>query len=118
MFFLSLKDGDDDPIRNSFDIYYMPLVEIKYFNALIDNKPFSDQPIKKEQEEYEKLVETSRNDWYTTENLFDYFYHEKYKPIATDSSRHTNTSIPQQFTAILMMMQQCFLSLKGSKKLP
>ena len=48
LFFLSLKNGDDDPIRNSFDTYYMPLVEIKYFNALIYNKPFSDQPIKKE----------------------------------------------------------------------
>ena len=23
----------------------MPLVEIKYFNALIDNKPFFDQPV-------------------------------------------------------------------------
>ena len=25
----------------------MPLVEIKDFNALIDNKPFLDQPVKK-----------------------------------------------------------------------
>ena len=24
----------------------MPLVEIKYFDALIDNKPFFDQPVK------------------------------------------------------------------------
>ena len=27
--------------------YYMPLVETKDFNILIDNKPFSDQPVKK-----------------------------------------------------------------------
>ena len=31
---------------HSFDKYYMPLVEIKYFDALIDNKPFFDQPVK------------------------------------------------------------------------
>ena len=40
----------------------MPLVEIKYFNALIDNKPFFDQPVKNKQEAYEKLIEMSRND--------------------------------------------------------
>ena len=42
MFVLSFKNGDDDPIRFYFDEYYMPLVEIKDFNALIDNKPFFD----------------------------------------------------------------------------
>ena len=26
--------------------YYMPLVEIKGLNALIDNKPFFDEPVK------------------------------------------------------------------------
>ena len=31
-----------DPTRNSFDEYYMSLVEIKDFNALIDNKLFFD----------------------------------------------------------------------------
>ena len=35
----------------------MPLVEIKDFNALIDNKPFSDQPVKNKQEADEKSVE-------------------------------------------------------------
>ena len=42
---LSLKNCDDDSKRNSFEEYYMPLVEIKDFNALIDNKPFFDQPV-------------------------------------------------------------------------
>ena len=40
LFVLSLKNGNDDRTRDSFDKYYMPLVEIKDFNALIDNKPF------------------------------------------------------------------------------
>ena len=56
----------------SFDKHYMPLAEIKYFNALIDNKSFLDQPVKNKQEAYEKLVEMSRNNNYTTENLLDF----------------------------------------------
>ena len=38
MFELSLKNDNDDLRINSSDEYYMPLVEIKDFNALIDIK--------------------------------------------------------------------------------
>ena len=40
LFVVSFKNGDDDPARYSFDKYYMLLIEIKDFNALIANKPF------------------------------------------------------------------------------
>ena len=43
--------------------------EIKDFNTLIDNKRFFDHSIKSKQETYEKPVEISRNDDYTTGNL-------------------------------------------------
>ena len=58
---LSLKNDSNDPTRDSLNNYYMPLVEIKDFNALIDNKPFFDQSVKTKQEAYEKLVGMSRN---------------------------------------------------------
>ena len=58
---LSLKNGEYDRTKNYFDKCYMPLVEIKDFNALTDNKPFFDQPVKNKQKEYEKLIEMSRN---------------------------------------------------------
>ena len=39
----------------------------------------------------------SRNNDYTTGNLLEYLYHQKYyKLIDIDLSRQTNTSIPQQ----------------------
>ena len=39
----------------------------------------------------------SRNDDYTTGNLLDYLYHQKYyKLIGIDLSTQTNTRIPQQ----------------------
>ena len=41
--------------EDSLNKCYMPLVEIKDFDALIDNKPFFDQPVKNKQEAYENL---------------------------------------------------------------
>ena len=99
MFVLLFKIGNNNPKRNSFDEYYLPLVEKKGFNALIDNKPFFDQPVRNKQEAYEKLIEMSKNDDYTTENLLDYLHHQKYyKLIGIDLSRQKNTSIPQQIS--------------------
>ena len=43
----------------------MPLLEIKDFNALVNNKPVFDESIKNKQEAYEKLIQMSRYD-YTT----------------------------------------------------
>ena len=57
LFALSFKNGNNDPMRDAFDQYYMLLVEIKDFNTLIDNKPFLDQPVKHKQETYEKIIE-------------------------------------------------------------
>ena len=53
----------------------MPLIEIKDFQALIDNKPFFDQPDKNKQKAYEKLNEMSRYKDYTRKNLLGYLYH-------------------------------------------
>ena len=93
---LSFKNGNDDPKRNYFGKYYKPLVEIKDFNAVIENKPFFDQPVKRKQEAYEELIEISRNDDYTAGNLLHYLYHQRYyKLIGIDLSRQTNTNIPQ-----------------------
>ena len=55
LFVLSFKNGNNDATRISFNKYYMPLVEIKDFKAIIVNKPFFDQPVKNKQEAYENL---------------------------------------------------------------
>ena len=94
-FVLLFKNGNNDPTGSPFNKYYMPLVEITDFNALIDNKPFFYQQVKNKLETYEKLVEMSRNDDYTTGNLLDYLYHQKsYKLIGIDLSRQANATIP------------------------
>ena len=79
LFFLSLKNGNNNPTKT------IPLAEIKDFNALIDNKQFSNQSVKNKQEGYEKFIGMSRNDDYTTENLLDFSYHQNcYKLIGID----------------------------------
>ena len=51
----------------------MSLVEIKYFNALIDNKPFFNQLLNDQQEANEKLVKMWRNDGYTQEVYYIFY---------------------------------------------
>ena len=47
----------------------MSLVAIKDFNALFDNTTFFDELVENKQEAYEKPIEMSRNDHYTTGTL-------------------------------------------------
>ena len=106
MFILSFENGNDDPTGDSFDEYYMTLLKIKDFNALIDNKPFFDQPVKNKQEGYEKRIEMSRNNDYTTGSLLDYLYHQNYhKLVGIDLSRQTNTSIPEHINFTVKLVE-------------
>ena len=67
--------GDD---RASFSNYYVPNVEIVDFNVLIDGKSFFDLPVKNE-ETYEKIMDMSHNNDYTSSNLLDFAYFKKKK---------------------------------------
>ena len=74
--------GDD---RDSFSDYYVPNVEIKDFNVLIDGKSFFDLPVKNEEEAYEKIMDMSNNNDYTTGNLLDFACFKKnHRLIAID----------------------------------
>ena len=57
--------------------YYVRNVEIKDFNVLIDEKSFFDLPVKNEEEAYEKNVDMSNSNDYTTGNLLDFGYFKK-----------------------------------------
>ena len=60
--------------RQSFSQFYLPKVMIEDFNVIIDKLAFFDLPIKTEEEAYEKIIDISRNNEYTTGNLLDYDY--------------------------------------------
>ena len=61
---------------------------VKYYNVVIDKLAFFNLPIKFEEETYEKSIDISRNNEYTTSKLLDYDYFKKhYKLIAIDLSK-------------------------------
>ena len=92
LFVLSFENEND---RTSFSKYYVPNVQIKDFNVLIDGKSFFDIPIKNGKETYEQIIEMGRNNNYTTGNLLDYEYFSKhYKLIAVDSSKQIELESP------------------------
>ena len=85
LFVLAYQNADD---RQSFSQFYLPRVMVKDFNVIIDQLAFFDLPIKTEEEAYEKIIDISRNNEYTTGNLLDYDYFKKYyKLIAIDLSK-------------------------------
>ena len=54
-------------------------------------------PVKKEEEAYEKIIEISKNNDYTTGSLLDFaYFKEYYKLIAIDLSKQTKLKDPQQ----------------------
>ena len=84
LFVLAFENVDD---RTSDDQYYLPTVEIKDYNIMINGENFFDQPIKNNNVTYENIskIATGRGDDYTTGSLLDYSYFaDTYKMIAVD----------------------------------
>ena len=85
LFVLAYQTAND---RQSYSQFYLPRVMVKNFNVIIDKLAFFNLPIKTEEEAYEKIMDISRNNEYTTGNLLDYDYFKKYyKLIAIDLSK-------------------------------
>ena len=87
LFVLSFENEND---RTSNSIYYLPKVEIKDYNVMIDGKNFFDQPVKNDKVTYENIrkIATGQGDDYTTGCLLDYsYFKDYYKMIAIDLSK-------------------------------
>ena len=85
LFVLAYQTAND---RQSLSQFYLPNVMVKDYNVIIDKLAFFDLPIKTEEEAYEKIIDISRNNEYTTGNLLDYDYFKKYyQLIAIDLSK-------------------------------
>ena len=74
----------------SYKKYYLPQVEIKDYNVMIDGRNFLDQPVKNNLRTYDNIqkIAAGQEDDYTTGYLLDYPYFKSYyKMIATDLSK-------------------------------
>ena len=102
LFVLSFENEDD---RTSYYKYYMPSVEIKDYNVLIDGYAFFELPIRNIEETNGKITQiTDHRGYYTRGNLLDYeYFKEHYKLIAIDLSKQIeleNKDIKQQINFI------------------
>ena len=87
LFILPFENEND---RTSHLTYYLPKVEIKDYNVMIDGRTFFDQPINSMNKTYENIrkIVTGKGDDYTTNCLLDYpYFKENHKMIAIDLSR-------------------------------
>ena len=83
LFVLSFKnehenDNENESVRTSFSKYYVPKIEIRDFNVLIDGKPVFEIPVKNKVEAYEAIIEMNKINNYTTGDLLDYEYFSKH----------------------------------------
>ena len=90
--------------RTSHSTYYLPKVEIKDYNVMIDGRNFFDQPINSMNKTHENIrkIATGKDDDYTTGCLLDYpYFKENYKMIAIDLSRQNELDAdPRAFKQI------------------
>ena len=87
LFILAFENDDQ---RTSNKGYYIPNVEIKDYNVMIDGKIFFDQPVRNDKVTYKNIrkIAIGQGDDYTIGCLLDYTYFKKYyKMIAIDLSK-------------------------------
>ena len=87
LFVLAFENDND---RTNNEQYYLPTVEIKNYNIIINGKNFFDQPIKNKKVTNESIrkIATGQGDDYTTGCLLDYpYFTDTYKMIAVDLSK-------------------------------
>ena len=85
--FVLAFENDEQRTNNR---YYLPNVEIKYENVMIDGKNFFDQPVKNNEVTYENIrkIATGQGDDYKTGCSLDYIYFKNYyKMIVVDLSK-------------------------------
>ena len=89
-FVLAFEHDNDNDWRTSNKRYYIPNVEIKDYNVMIDGKNFFDQPVKNDKVTYENIrkITGGHGGDHTTGCLLDYtYFKEYYKIIAIDLSK-------------------------------
>ena len=82
--------SENDDHRTSDERYYLPTVEIKDYNIMINGENFFDQPIKNRGVTYDNIrkIAMGQGDDYATGCLLDYpYFINTYKMIAVDLSK-------------------------------
>ena len=81
---------NNQPTRDDQQKYYLPRIDLKKYNVIIDGRNFYDNPIESDIEKYRELkkVMIGKGEDYTTGSLLDYdFFNKHYKLVAVDLSK-------------------------------
>ena len=90
LFVMAYNRADDEPTRDGRTKYYLPRIDFKKYNVIIDERSFYDNPIENDIEKYRELkkVMIGKGENYTTGSLLHYDYFKKhYKLVAVDLSK-------------------------------
>ena len=81
---------EDNAHQKTYNQCFLPTVEAKDYNVLINDKNYFDQSVKNDKRTYDnnQMITTGQRDDYTTACLLDYIYFKNYfKMIDTDLSK-------------------------------
>ena len=90
LFVMAYNREDNERTRDGRTKYYLPRIDLKKYNVIIDGRNFYDNPIESDIEKYRELkkVMIGKGEDYTTGSLLDYDYFNKhYKLVAVDLSK-------------------------------
>ena len=90
LFVLAYNRANGQASRNGQRKYYLPRIDLKKYNVIIDGRNFYDNPIESDIEKYREIkkVMIGKGEDYTTGSLFDFNYFNKhYKLVAVDLSK-------------------------------
>ena len=91
LFLIAYSRADNNQAtRNGQQKYYLPRINLKKYNVVIDGRNFYDNPIESDIEKYRELkkVMIGKGEDYTAGSLLDYDYFKKnYKLVAVDLSK-------------------------------
>ena len=90
LFVMAYNREANQPTRDGRQRYYLPRIDLKNYNVIIDGRNFYDNPIKNYIEKYRELkkVRIGKGEDYTTGSFLDYDYFKKhYKLVAVDLSK-------------------------------
>ena len=90
LFDMAYNRANGQPTRNGQRKYYLPKIDLKKYNVIIDGRNFYDNPIESDLEKYRELkkVMIRKGEGYTTGSLLDFnYFNEHYKLVAVDLSK-------------------------------
>ena len=95
-FVMAYNAADDQFTRDCRRKYYLPRIDLKKYNVIIEGRNFYDNPIESDNEKYRELkkVTIGKGEDYTTGSLLDYYYFiEHFKLKAADLSKQKELDV-------------------------